>query len=509
MPLILLNMKGIIFIKKLNMIKYFNYTLLITIILILFAVSSHPQTNQNGNKYFEYIQQYYKATNVPSISAGIMQKGKIVWTGSFGYSNLELNTLVNSNSVYRIASISKTITAVAIMQLVEEKKINLDDDVRKYLPYFPKKRWVFTIRQVLNHTSGIRTYNGDEMHNKINFPNTTDAVNYIGKDSLLFQPGTKYLYSTLSYNLLTAIIEKISGLSFEEYLKRKIFQPAGMTNSFLDKYDLIIPNRVDGYVRNQYREIRNAQLADLSIKYSGGGILSSVNDLLNFGNALLENKLIKKSSLDTMIAQTKLKDGKIIQYGLGIALNNDSKGRFYFGHTGAGTGFVSNLIIFPEQNVISVHLINIRDRNLNNPALNLTELLLDNETKLPLYPASAVLLQIIKSNGIDSAMSFFNIVSIDSLDKYDCSKDELKLLGNDLINMNRLKEAIIIFDRIVRDYPEVVDGYLGLADAYYKDKNSGLALRYYRRAKKLDPDNQYIDKMINQIEKEIKPKTSK
>jgi len=194
-----------------------------------------------SKKLDQYLNEYYSNKNVPSISAGIMENGKILWLGVKGYSDIENNISAARNSVYRIASISKVITAVAIMQLVEQDKLKLDDDVRKYIPYYPTKRWKFTIRQLLTHTAGIRNYRSKgEFESKEYFKSTREAIEYLVKDSLEYEPGTKYLYTTLSYNLLAAIVENVSGLAYAEYLKQNIFIPSDMKNTYPDFQRTII-----------------------------------------------------------------------------------------------------------------------------------------------------------------------------------------------------------------------------------------------------------------------------
>ncbi|HSP87888.1 MAG TPA: serine hydrolase domain-containing protein, partial [Ignavibacteriaceae bacterium] len=143
--------------------------LLTLFFLILFLSSCYPQTI--NNKLDQYLTDYYINKDIPSISAGIMKDGKIVWLNTRGFADIENNVHATSKSAYRIASISKVITAVAIMQLVEQRKLKLDDDIRKYIPYYPPKRWEFSIRQLLTHTAGIRNYRSTgEFENKEYFP---------------------------------------------------------------------------------------------------------------------------------------------------------------------------------------------------------------------------------------------------------------------------------------------------------------------------------------------------
>lgn len=211
------------------MTTYYNYiiepaslfrpALIIRFLLLAFFLSTWTYPQISTKKLNDYADKYYSLYKVPALEVGLQMPDSTRWTAYRGYSDLENGIPAGPKSLFRIASISKLITSIAIMQLVETGKIKLDDDVRKYLPEFPRKKYVFTIRHILNHTSGLRTYRAKEFDLTIYFGSSIDAVNYIAKDSLEFKPGSRYLYSTLSYNLLAAVIEKVSGKLFVDYIK--------------------------------------------------------------------------------------------------------------------------------------------------------------------------------------------------------------------------------------------------------------------------------------------------
>ena len=268
----------------------------IVFLVIIFLIISPAQISYSQsfkNDLNNFLTEYQTNKDVPSVSGGVSLNGKIVWLGAVGLADIENNVPAKTNSLYRIASISKAVTAVAIMQLVEQDKIRLDEDVRTYIPYFPKKKWKFTVRQLLNHTSGIRNYRYGEFNSTDSFKSIKDAIRTVIDDSLKFEPGTKREYTTLGYNLLAGIIENVSGMSFEEYLSKNIFQPAEMNSTYLEYQPKIIYNKARGYVKNNFRKFENAALADLSIKFAGGGMISTSEDLLKFAQNLISFKLIK------------------------------------------------------------------------------------------------------------------------------------------------------------------------------------------------------------------------
>ncbi|MFA6978946.1 MAG: serine hydrolase domain-containing protein [Ignavibacteriaceae bacterium] len=478
---------------------------MIKTILFAFLLFTTGFSQNIFHKLNLYCEEYQKKNSLPSLSAGLIENNKIVWTNYTGTADLENDVHVNKNSMYRIASISKTITAVAIMQLVENGEIQLDADVRNYLTYFPQKQWGFTVRQLLNHTSGIRTYkDNEEFNSKINFKSIHDAVVYFGKDSLDYQPGTKYVYSTLAYNLLAGIIEKVSGLSFEEYLQKNIFDVVGMNSTRLDLYNRIISNRVKGYYKNSSREFENSPLADLTIKFPGGGILSTVEDLLKFSNGLLQNNLIKKQTLDTMLTETVLVNGRKIQYGLGLDFGVDKYGRKFFGHSGGGTGFISRIMCYPEQTVATVHLINCRDRNIINVSEEIAGIYFGEKVSFPKFSLGDTLTKITVKVSIDSALTFWEKVETEKETSFVLSSNEIQDFGNDLLTLNKTKEAILVFTKLTETDTAFTQGFLSLSEAYNREGNKGLALRNLKKAQKLKPSDSGIQAQILQIEKDQK-----
>jgi CubicO group peptidase (beta-lactamase class C family) len=472
--------------------------LLTVILLTLSFFNCFPQ---NINKKLDqYLTDYYINKDIPSISAGIIKDGKLVWLSAKGFADIENNVPTTGKSVYRIASVSKVVTAVAIMQLVEQGKLKLDDDVRKYIPYFPPKKWKFTIRQLLSHTAGIRNYKSSgEFESKEYFQSTKEAINYLAKDSLEFEPGTRYLYTTLSYNILGAIIENVSGIPFTEYLKNNIFIPSDMKSTYPDFQRSVIPFRTKGYDRNKYRQIQNAALADLSIKIPGGGLLSTPEDLLKFSDSLLKNKLIKQASLDSMIVPIKLKDGKTVNYGLGFSFGIDESGKKFISHSGIGTGFTSSLIIYPQEKIAAVHLINIRDRNLGEPAFDLAAIYLGKEVETPKKSLSDFLFNITINYGIDSSLQMYRKIKSDSTNNFNTKKEDLLSFGYDMVNVEKFYEAIKFFRLFTMEFPEYAEAFIGLADAYYNDGNKGLSLKNFRQAIKLQPSNKYANEMIKKL----------
>jgi len=479
--------------------KLFSSKLFLVLILFfVFNNISFSQENQN-KRLDEYLNQYLQIKNVPSISAGLLEQGEVTWLSSFGKADIENNAPVSTASLYRIASVSKPITAVAILQLWESGLISLDTDARTYIPTFPEKKFKFTVRQLLNHTSGIRNYKEGEFDSKKYYASTDEALKLFSYDSLIFEPGTKYEYTSLGYTLLAAIVEKVSKTSFENYLINNVFLPAGMKSTMIDKQHEIILNRVKGYEKNAERKIINAPLADLSIKVAGGGLLSTANDLLLFSKALFENKLIKQQTLDMMFLKSKLKSGREINYGLGFSLSFEGDSLKFVSHNGAGTGFSSMLLIDPKQKTACVHLINIRDRNIGAPAKDILEMLRSGTLLNPTKTLSDELMNTYLSAGIDSTIKKLNYIYSIEQPLYTLNEDEVIFFSNDLVELKKIPDAIIYLKDVLKLYSKSFKVIVALADAYLKDDNTGLALRYYRLATQIDSTNPRVNNLIKRL----------
>ncbi|MEO8231087.1 MAG: serine hydrolase domain-containing protein [Ignavibacteriota bacterium] len=478
--------------------SYLNKSILIVLLFAVFVDFSFSQ--ENKNKLFdEYLNEYLLIKNAPSISAGLLEQGKITWLNAFGKADVENNVSANTSSLYRIASISKSITAIAVLQLWERGLISLDTDARTYITTFPVKRYKFSIRQILNHTSGIRNYKDGEFDNKKYFATTEDAFKLFAYDSLNFEPGTKYEYTTLGYSLLAAIVENVTKTSFENYLRNNIFLPAGMNSTLIDKQRDIIPNRVRGYEKNAESKIVNAPLADISVKVAGGGLLSTSKDILLFAKAILENKLLKQSTLDMMIRRSKLKSGKEIDYGLGFSLTFENDSLRYISHSGAGTGFSAMLLIDLKQKNASVDLINIRARNLGEPAKDILEMLNSGVLLKPTKTLSEELMKTYLVSGIDSVnRKLTNIYGLES-ELYTLNADEVIFFANNLIELNRIPNAIIYLKEALKLYSKSFKVLAAIADSYLKDSNNGLALKYYRLAAQIDNTNYRVNNLIKRL----------
>jgi CubicO group peptidase (beta-lactamase class C family) len=292
------------------------------------------------------------------ITAAYSVNGEIKWSNSAGFSCMDGEVPFSKNTLTRIASISKNFTAVAIMQLVEKKLLELDSPIENYLTDLPSDKKKITVRQLLAHTAGISQYIGKkEIENTVHYESLQDAMEVFIQRPLLFEPGTKYFYTTYGYVILGRIIEKVSSLSYQDYMERNIFDLAEMENTFVEDIDKMYPNKSCLY-HNGGRKAKKGKQNDLSNRVPGGGFISTLEDLIKFGNALLAEKLINKESLDTMLKKQPVEyDGN--KYGLGWFLYGPPPNEnIVIGHSGGQTGCTSQLMMVPQTKTVAVVLSN-------------------------------------------------------------------------------------------------------------------------------------------------------
>ena len=313
---------------------------------------------QEYNKYVDSILAS-KFDNGPGVSALISRGFNIEYQNTLGHSNIELASIITDKSKFRIGSITKQFTAIAILKLQEEGLLSITDTIQRYLPSFPKKEHPITIEHLLTHTSGLvelteLDFFTPEFMSYYTAPDT--MVNYFKDYPLKSVPGTIFEYNNSGYHLLGLIIESVSGLYYNEYLKKEILSIAEMNDTDADNAHEIIDNRVSGY-ENSRSGIVNSTLIDMSIPYSGGNLLSTPADLNKWYEALFTYKIIKKESLIMAHTPFTLTTGEKTNYGYGWFIGN-LQGEPIISHEGGINGFLSSVWYVPSSKTLTVLLSN-------------------------------------------------------------------------------------------------------------------------------------------------------
>jgi serine beta-lactamase-like protein LACTB, mitochondrial len=297
---------------------------------------------------------------IPALSVAVLTPEGSIWKGAWGFADLENFVPAKPASMFRLASVSKTLTAVAAMKLVEEGKLDLDAPVQKYLPSFPEKAWPVTTRQLLAHLGGIRHYKGDDFNSTKHYWTVPDALEMFAADPLTHEPGTKYLYSTYGYVLAGAVLEKASGEPYAQLIRRVILTPSGTDTTRTDDLYSIIPNRVRGYRKQKDGSIDNTDLADTSNKIPGGGWISNAEDLVRYSRALMSGKLLQPATMQAMWTPLQTADGKSTGYGLGWGVWREGS-NLAVGHSGGQQGANTYLLLIPEKKIAVAVLANLED----------------------------------------------------------------------------------------------------------------------------------------------------
>lgn len=297
---------------------------------------------------------------IPGLSIAIVIDNRLAFERGYGFADLEACVPATTETVYRLASVSKTLTATAVMQLAESGRLDLDAPIQRYVPQFPLKDAPITSRQLLSHMSGIRHYRGEEELSVREYPSLSAALEIFARDSLLNSPGAAFAYSTYGYTLLGAAIEAASGLPFVSYLRQAVLAPAKITTIRDDSVAALIPHRARGYSLDSSGAIRNAAFLNSSYKTPGGGLVSTAGDLARFAAALQSGQLVRPSTFAQMATRARTTNGQEVTYGYGLILGEIPgliPGAVW--HAGVQQGFTSMLYMIPADGIAVVVLTNM------------------------------------------------------------------------------------------------------------------------------------------------------
>jgi len=304
--------------------RFLNFiaVLLLTLSATVFAQTSAvraelPTTEDAITQADALFEQAVASPTVPGISVAIAGRNGLIWARGFGWADVENRVPMSTRTKLRIGSVAKPFTAAALMRLYEQGKIDLDADVRTYVPAWPSSLPVITLRQLTSHTSGIRHYEGDEFLSNRYYPTIVESLDIFKDSPLKFAPGTGQSYSTYAWTLVSAAIQGADGgRSFRDIMQQEVFGPLGMRDSALDVQSEIIPNRqrpytvVDG-------ELRNAPQTDHSYKWGGGGFIASSGDVARFAVAHLGGDFLQPETLAQMFQPAAMAGGRFSPYGIG------------------------------------------------------------------------------------------------------------------------------------------------------------------------------------------------
>ena len=322
------------------------------------AAAPAKVATSSASEHARAIAKEWLARGIPGFSVTVMRDGKIVYSEGFGYADVEERVPARPTTKFRIGSVSKPLTAVALVKLVEQGKLDLDAPIQKYVPSFPDKGTVITSRMLAGHLAGIRHYKDDEFFIQKHYATVLDGLAIFKDDPLVSPPGTKFNYSSYGFNLLSAAIENACGKDFLGCIHELVFSPLGLRSTTEDQPAEIIEQRSRFYDHPKDKPLQNAPYVDNSYKWAGGGFLSSTEDLVRFGNALLEPGYLKKESLALLFTPQKTTSGEQSPYAIGWFIGKSESGQRVFQHSGGSVGGTSQLILYPDQHLVVAMICN-------------------------------------------------------------------------------------------------------------------------------------------------------
>lgn len=483
------------FLRKKTIIGIF---IIILSVNFSFGQSKIEQLDELINKYTEYGK--YNG------SVLVAEKGNVIYKKGFGLANMEWNIPNQSNTKHRLGSITKQFTSMLILQLVEQGKLKLDAPISKYLPNYPKSNGdIITIHHLLTHTSGTPNYTSFPEFNK-NISrdpySPKDFVTVFSDSILLFKPGEKFAYSNSGYFLLGVVIEKVTGKSYEQVLKDNITIPLKMNNTGYDHHGTILTNRASGYEKNGNNYI-NAPYLDMSIPYAAGSLYSTVEDLYLWDQALSNNQLLSKENMDLMFAKHIQVGQGHYHYGYGwfmgmMPIGNTRDSTQIMAHSGGINGFHTLITRSLSNKNLIVLLDNTEGVALNEMNTAILGILYDGSYEMPKKSLANSLFEVINDKGVTEGLEHFN--KLKDSKTYSLNEREMNNVGYQLLQSDKITEAIEVFKLNVSSFPESGNVYDSLGEAYLKNGNKELAIKNYKKSVELDPKNDNGIKILKKIE---------
>lgn len=481
--------------------RFFNLINLGRLLLLLILVGgiSEKVTSQTTSADIKiFLLGKMRKRKIPGLQIAVVRHGKIVFLGAYGTANIQNKVPVNNQTVFSINSATKAFTGVAIMQLVEDGKLELSAPVSRYLDGLPAAWQPVTIRQLLTHLSGI-----PDVLIPAKGQGTGTLVGAGGEDSawatvqtlpMEFKIGEKYRYNQTNYVLLGKIIDKLGGQPFTEFIRQRQFKPVGMPGSVFGDSRDIVPRRAQAYryFNGGLSVSPDTRLEHAFDEFTGfirtaGGLNSTAEEIARWIIALQKGKLLKESSLKTLWTNGTFNDGSPTPWALGWSTNNRLENPVAAGIGGRRSAF----FVYPNDDLAIVILTNLAGANPEEfiddvAGFYIPNLRASNGGGLP---AAIKLLRLeLLKHGFENALASVNQLKKRD-DKFQLTEGDLNNWGGKLMEQEQIKQAIEIFKLNVDLYPQSANTYDSLAEAYERSGNRELAIKNYRRSLELDSRN--------------------
>jgi len=473
-------------------------------LLFILCVLSTALDAQDITKIDTLISMYYDYGQFTG-AVLVAKNGQVIFQKGYGLANREWNIPNEPNTKFRIGSITKQFTAMLIMQLVEEGNIKLDDKLTDYLLDYRRDTGdQVTIHHLLTHTSGIPSYTEEP-----NFfpdvsrdPYTVDEfIQSFCSGDLQFEPGSQFRYNNSGYFLLGAIIEKLTGKTYETVLQERILQPLNMADTGYDRHAPLIPNRASGYTRT-FDGYVNAEYLDMSLPYAAGSMYATVEDLYLWDQALYTEKLLSKKYKEMMFKPHFPGLGGHYAYGwtiryLPVGTTADSV--LTVSHGGGINGFNTLILRVVQPKHLVVLFNNTPGANLGGMAQGIINILYEQPFDPPKKSIARALHDVILQDGIESAIETYHELKAHQEEAYDFRERELNTLGYQLLGSEKIDEAVAIFKLNVELFPESFNAYDSLGEVYFQKGEKELAIKNYAKSLDINPNNTNAIRMLNRM----------
>jgi CubicO group peptidase (beta-lactamase class C family) len=462
---------------------------------VIFLAAIHLSFGQTKAEEVDKLLNLYHEYGKFNGSALVAEQGKVVYKKGVGMANMEWDIENSTDTKHRLGSITKQFTAMLILQLASEGKLDLQAPISDYLPDYPNgHNPQITTHHLLTHTSGIPNYTAFPGFFKDQSRDPYTPEEFVKKfedEKLDFTPGEKFTYSNSGYFLLGVIIEKVSGKTYETMLQENIFTPLSMNDSGYDHHGEIIKNRATGYEK-QGNEFVNSIYIDMSIPYAAGSLYSTVEDLYLWDQALYTNKMLSKEYMALYFKPYIPAWGNShYAYGWGVGkdvIGNTTDSIYTISHGGGINGFNTNISRSPSDKTLIVLLNNTGRAPLNQMTQSIRAILKGKSYDLPKKSVAYDVLGVIQSEGIEAGTAHYN--KIKDADNYDLNENEMNQIGYQLMGSDKIEEALQVFKLNVEAFPKSSNVYDSYGEAFMKLGKNDQAIENYKKSIELNPGNQ-------------------
>ncbi|HUI52470.1 MAG TPA: serine hydrolase [Terriglobales bacterium] len=471
-------------------------------VFVLFYSFANAQAPDKAAKIDQLARQYTDCCGFTG-TVLVSEHDKVIFKGGYGFADREWSIPNAPDVKFRLGSITKQFTSMLILQQVAKGTIKLDGHISDYLPYYRKDTSSrVTVTQLLNHTSGIPSYTDDPKF----FPDVSrnyyavdDFVTKFCSGDLQFEPGSKFHYDNSGYFLLGAILEHVTGKKYEALLQENILAPVGMHDTGYDHWSAILPKRASGYSQT-LDGIENAPYLDMSLPYAAGSLYSTVEDLYKWDQALYTDKLLS-ADLKQKMFTPGLENYGFAWVILTIPKDEPGAGKTIITHGGGINGFNTSEVRIIEDHDLIVIFNNTPGASLNDFGKGIRAILYGQEPTPPKRSLVRDLREIVHNQGVDAAIAKYKELKAANSPNYEFKEEVLNRLGGDLLEKERVSDAITVFKLNVEEYPKSGNVYDSLGEAYAKAGNKQLAIEAYKRSLELDPKNQNAIDQLKELQK--------